>query len=127
MKDYPYVPGWRQNKENNKPAIKHSVLMFTTHGIAEGEWVGNEWVQYRWSCKVKDIDVLYWMHLEDLTQLEKEGDCFQQEQPEVDLEEEMDRYFDTMEVFEHENIFEETFHKIAHHFYELGLNARKED
>ncbi len=127
MKDYPYVPGWRQNKENNKPAIKHSVLMFTTHGIAEGEWVGNEWVQYRWSCKVKDIEVLYWMHLEDLTQLEKEGDCFQQEQPEVDLEEEMDRYFDTMEVFEHENIFEETFHKIAHHFYELGLNARKED
>ncbi len=101
--------------------------MFTTHGIAEGEWVGNEWVQYRWSCKVKDIEVLYWMHLEDLTQLEKEGDCFQQEQPEVDLEEEMDRYFDTMEVFEHENIFEETFHKIAHHFYELGLNARKED
>ena len=127
MKDYPYAPGWRQNKENNKPAIKHSVLMFTTHGIAEGEWVGNEWVQYRWSCKVKDIEVLYWMHLEDLTQLEKEGDCFQQEQPEVDLEEEMDRYFDTMEVFEHENIFEETFHKIAHHFYELGLNARKED
>ena len=81
MKDYPYVPGWRQNKENNKPAIKHSVLMFTTHGIVEGEWVGNEWVQYRWSCKVKDTEVLYWMHLEDLTQLKKEGDCFQQEQP----------------------------------------------
>lgn len=42
------------------------------------------------------------------------------EQPEVDLEEEMDRYFDTMQVFEHENIFEETFHKIARHFFKRG-------
>lgn len=82
MKDYPYVPGWRQNKENNKPAINHSVLMLTTHGIAEGEWNGNEWVQYRWSYKVKDTEVLYWIHLEDLSQLEKEGDLsLQQEQP----------------------------------------------
>lgn len=83
MKDYPYMPGWRLNKENNKPAIKHSILMLTTHGIAEGEWNGNEWIQYRWSCKVNDSDVLYWMHLEDLTQLEKEGDFFQQERPEA--------------------------------------------
>lgn len=57
--------------------------MLTTHGVAEGEWDGNEWVQYRWSCKVKDSDVLYWIHLEDLTQLEKEGDCFNQVQPEA--------------------------------------------
>lgn len=60
--------------------------MFTTHGIAEGEWIGSEWVQYRWSCKLKDSDVLYWMHLEDLTQLKKEGESLQQGPLEVDLE-----------------------------------------
>lgn len=85
MKDYPYVPGWRLNKENNKPVIKHSVLMLTRHGVAEGEYDGSEWVQYRWSCKVNDSDVLYWIHLEDLTQLEKEGDNLKYERPEVDL------------------------------------------
>lgn len=55
--------------------------MLTTHGVAEGEWDGNEWIQYRWSCKLKDSDVLYWIHLKDLTQLEKEGENIQQEQP----------------------------------------------
>lgn len=84
MKDYPYVPGWRLNKNSNKPRVKTSVLMLTKHGIAEGEWEGSDWVQYRWSCIVKDSDVLYWMHLEDLTQLEKEGDPIPQE---IDIEE----------------------------------------
>ena len=71
--DYPYVPGWRKNYKYNKPAVKHSVLMLTTHGVAEGEWLGEEWCQYRWSCKVKDEDVLYWLHLSDLETLEKEN------------------------------------------------------
>lgn len=84
MKEYPYVPGWRLNKNSNKPRVKSSVLMLTKYGVAEGEWVGSEWVQYRWSCIVKDSDVLYWMHLEDLAQLEKEGQSLQQEQPEVE-------------------------------------------
>ena len=47
--------------------------MLTTHGVAVGEWLGEEWRQYRWPCKVKDIDVLYWLHLPDLESLEKEG------------------------------------------------------
>lgn len=51
----------------------------------------------------------------------------QQEQPEVDLEKEMDRFFEGMPIQEHENIFEDTYHMIARHFYELGLNARKEE
>jgi len=71
--DYPYVTGWRENRPDNKPQIKHSVLMLTTHGVAEGEWLGEEWCQYRWSGKVKDTDVLYWLHLSDLESLEKEG------------------------------------------------------
>jgi len=71
--DYPYVAGWRKNYKDNKPKVKHSVLMFTTHGIAEGEWLGGEWCQYRWSCKIKDEDVLYWLHLSDLENLEKEN------------------------------------------------------
>lgn len=43
---------------------------------------------------------------------------------EVDLESEMDKYFETMEVLEHENIFEVTFQRIAKHFFELGLKTR---
>ena len=36
------------------------------------------------------------------------------------LEEEMDQFFETMPVLEHENIFEETFQNIARHFAEWG-------
>lgn len=43
---------------------------------------------------------------------------------EVDLEKEMDEYFEKMEVYEHENIFEDHFKAIARHFYELGRNGR---
>lgn len=48
----------------------------------------------------------------------------QQEQSEVDLEEEMDRFFEEMSIQEHENIFEDTYQMIARHFYELGKNSK---
>lgn len=70
--DYPYMPGWRKNHDDNKPELKRSVLMLTTHGVAEGEWLGEKWCQYRWSCELKDNEVLYWMNLSDLDKLEKE-------------------------------------------------------
>ena len=124
MKDYPYVPGWRLNKENNKPAIKHSILMLTTHGVAEGEWNGNEWIQYRWSCKVNDSDVLYWIHLEDLTQLEKEGENIQQEQPGVDLEKEVRPIWENKK---NRPVSFKEFISIARHFWNKGYNARKEE
>ena len=57
---------WIKNSVNDKPQLRHSVLMKTTHGIAEGEWNGKEWIQYRWSSKIKDSDVLYWMELYEL-------------------------------------------------------------
>lgn len=41
------------------------------------------------------------------------------------LEEEMDKYFESMEVQEHENIFEDTFHKIARHFAKWGAEHLK--
>ena len=62
---------WKKNTTDNKPTLNHSVLMKSIHGIAEGEWNGKEWIQYKWSCKVKDSDVLYWM---DLHELEKQGE-----------------------------------------------------
>ena len=65
-------PKWKKNREGNKPQIKRSVLMLTKHDVAEGEWLGEDWCQYRWSCKLKDEEVLYWMHLSDLKKLEKE-------------------------------------------------------
>ena len=46
----------------------------------------------------------------------------QHEQPVDGLEDEMDRYFETMQVLEYENIFEDTFHRIARHFAEWGAD-----
>ena len=40
------------------------------------------------------------------------------EEPDKSLEEEMDKFFETMPVLEHENIFEDTFKNIARHFAE---------
>ncbi len=54
----------------------------------------------------------------------KKIDSLQQEQPEADLEEEMDRFFEEMSIQEHENIFEDTYQMIARHFYELGLKSK---
>ena len=62
---------WNKNTEGNKPQANHSVLMKTTHGIAEGEWKGEGWLQYRWAGIVRDSDVLSWMELSDL---EKQGE-----------------------------------------------------
>ncbi len=83
--DYPYLPGWRKNRDDNKPELKRSVLMLTTHGVVEGEWLGEKWCQYRWSCELKDGEVLYWMHLSDLEQLEKEGEEKQKEQKPIEI------------------------------------------
>ena len=58
---------WELNTEDNKPSIKHSVLMKTADGVAEGEWQGDDlWYQYRWCSRIKDSDVLAWMELSDL-------------------------------------------------------------
>lgn len=61
---------WEKNTTDNKPILNHSVLMKSIYGIAEGEWNGEDWIQYRWSSKIKDSDVLYWMNL---SELEKQG------------------------------------------------------
>ena len=57
---------WKENSGVNKPVINHSVLIKSTYGIAEGEWQGEQWLQYRWQSKIKDSDVQYWMELSDL-------------------------------------------------------------
>lgn len=58
---------WNKNTPGNKPSIYHSILMKTVNGIAEGEWRGENWCQYRWSTNhIKDSDVLAWMELSDL-------------------------------------------------------------
>lgn len=69
-------------------------------------------------------------------------DSLQQEQPEVDLEKEMDMFYgmyrdktgQTYDIEDDEPCFDwkedelsEHEMRIAHHFYELGLKARKED
>ena len=57
---------WKENSDVNKPAINHSVLIKSSYGIAEGEWQGEQWLQYRWQSKIKDNDVEYWMELNEL-------------------------------------------------------------
>ena len=57
---------WNKNTKDCKPKVSHSVLMKTTHGIAEGEWQGEYWHQYRWAGIVRDTDVLSWIELSDL-------------------------------------------------------------
>ncbi len=54
----------------------------------------------------------------------KKIDSLQQEQPEADLEEEMDRFFEEMSIQEHENIFEDTYQMIARHFTNFGKNSK---
>ena len=49
-----------------------------------------------------------------------------QEQPEVDLEQELDAYYDSP-LWDGEPVSWMTYTRIAHHFYKLGLSARKED
>lgn len=51
-------------------------------------------------------------------------DSLQQEQPEVDLENEIDEKWDEFVSSEGER---EDFTRIARYFYNLGLNARKEE
>lgn len=51
----------------------------------------------------------------------------QQEQPEVELERELCEYYNKAEFGPSEAIEYETHKEIARHFYELGLNARKEE
>ncbi len=50
-----------------------------------------------------------------------------QEPTSEELEREMDRYFETMQVLEHENIFEDTFQRIAKHFVEWQREQMMKD
>lgn len=56
----------------------------------------------------------------------KQIDSLQQEQPEVDIDKELDSFYDSP-LLEGEAISFMSYTRIAHHFYELGLNARKEE
>lgn len=66
-----------------------------------------------------------------LKEIRSSIECLQQEQPEVDLEKEIDDVFDNIEGVPrmwHSDEQIEWARDIARHFYELGrLNARKEE
>ena len=72
---------WNKNTGGNKPQENYSVLMKTTHGIAEGEWKGEFWFQYRWAGIIKDSEVLSWIELSDL---EKQGETVWSEETDDD-------------------------------------------
>lgn len=47
------------------PPNKKNVLIYSKHGVAEGELdiANNQWVQYRWSAKIPFEDVTHWSPL----------------------------------------------------------------
>ena len=55
------------------------------------------------------------------------SDLEKSEKPSEGLEEEMDKFFETMPVLEHENIFEDTFKNIARHFAKWGAEHLKKN
>ncbi len=69
----------------------------------------------------KTIDVSYAPQSLDAVEYIKNDTT---ERQEVDLEEEMDRFFEEMPVHEHENIFEDTYQMIARHFTNFGKNSK---
>jgi len=58
-----------------------------------------------------------------------EIDSFQQEQPEVDLEKEITKWIDSGDITDtrFDDYDDSDIERTARHFYELGLNARKEE
>lgn len=58
--------GWIKNTNSTKPPKCHSILMHTTNGIAEGEWQGDKWLQYRWNTILKNCEILEWIELSKL-------------------------------------------------------------
>ena len=84
---------WNKNTKDNKPPFNHSVLMKTTHGIAEGEWKGEYWYQYRWSSSVNDSDVLSWMELSDLEKQDRHRRTKLPEENDIDEEYKIGKWF----------------------------------
>ena len=54
-------------------------------------------------------------------------DSLQQEQPEVDLEKEIDAYLEPIKPSQIQEAPFTSMENIARHFYELGFKARKEE
>lgn len=84
-------------------------------------------------AKLELIDILAW--LDSLQQEQPESGSSEkpnnllsekQEQLEVDLEKEMDNDYDSP-LWDGETVSWMTYTRIARHFYEFGLNARKEE
>lgn len=83
---------WNKNTKDCKPKVSHSVLMKTTHGIAEGEWQGEQWHQYRWAGLVRDADVLSWMELYNLEKQDEQKPAVEIKTPEESLGIDSDTY-----------------------------------
>ena len=65
------APVWISTKES-LPAINQSVIFCSTRGyIGEGVYLGNKWIQYRWSAELKPDEVSYWMPFNDLVKVDQ--------------------------------------------------------
>ena len=67
------------------------------------------------------------MRLETLKRIRDKKNQFQQEQPEMELEKEIAQTYRDGSVADTSNMDHIDYENIARHFYELGLNARKEE
>lgn len=63
-------PVWISTKESFPP-INQSVIIYSTRGyLGEGVYLGDKWIQYRWSAELKPNEVSYWMSFNDLVILD---------------------------------------------------------
>lgn len=77
--------------------------------------------------KIGQDTVLNEMIAFELNRLISFVDSLQQEQPKGDLEKEVEKYLLDNADFVIKSTSNEMVNTLARHFYELGLNARKED
>lgn len=95
---------WNKNTEDCKPKVNHSVLMKTTQGIAEGEWKGEYWEQYRWAGIIKDSDVLSWIELSDLEEQGKQKPTLRERYKNIAESEWFKKTHEGMSVFDDEKV-----------------------
>ena len=55
---------WHNGKEIPNPSTGSFLILTKSGGIAEAEYKGNQWLQYRWGATHKDV--IAWCRLSDI-------------------------------------------------------------
>lgn len=75
----------------------------------------------------EDLSIFYQGKKEMCSELLGIIDSLQQEQPDVDFEKEINKYFEPIKPWQIQEAPYTSMENCARHFYELGFNARKKE